>query len=192
VIAVDGSPSDENSGLLEPCIIALSSKIGAGKSTLARELSRALGIPRISFGEYVRSVARKRGLPESRSVLQEIGESLVEADASGFASSVLSASWKQGAVVDGIRHVKVLHAIREIVSPLPVLLVYVEVDEHIRKHRLAQRGMRPEEINAADDHSMEQQVRHTLRGMAALRVSGDADPAVVVRLIAEALQRLQT
>lgn len=188
---MDGSSSHKDLRLPGPCIIALSSQIGAGKSTLGHELSRAFGIPRISFGKYVRSVARKRGLPESRTVLQEIGQSLVEADTFGFTRSVLSSLWKNGAVVDGIRHVQVLQAIREIVAPIPILLVYVDVDEPIRRQRLAQRGMRPEEIEAADNHSTEQQVRQALRKAAALHVSGEADPAIGVRLIAEAVQRLQ-
>lgn len=191
MIAVDGSSSHKNLGLPGPCIIAISSKIGAGKSTLAYELSRTFGIPRISFGNHVRSIARQRGLRESRRVLQEIGQSLVEADAAGFTRSVLSALWKKGAVVDGIRHLQVLHAIREIVAPLPVFLVYVYVDEPIRRERLAQRGMRPEEIEAADSHSTEQQVQQTLRKAAALHVNGDADPIMGVRLVAEAIQHLQ-
>jgi dephospho-CoA kinase len=174
-----------------PSIIGLSSRMGAGKSTLARALSDAFGIPRISFGDYVRSVALQRGLPESRTALQELGESLVEEDAFSFTSSVLSTRWRNGAVVDGIRHLQVLRAIRDIVAPVPVFLVYVEVDEAIRRQRLAQRGMSPEDIDAADRHSTEQQVRETLRAAAALRVSGDADPTLAVRLVAEALQKRQ-
>jgi adenylate kinase family enzyme len=159
--------------------------MGAGKSTLARALSDALGVPRISFGEYIRSVLRQRGIQESRTALQGLGESLVEDDARGFTTAVLSGLWKEGAVVDGIRHVEVLQAIRDTAAPLPVVLVYVDVDEAVRKQRLAERGMSPEEIDAADAHSTEQQVGGELREMAALRVHGDRDLAEAVRLVSD-------
>jgi len=171
------------------CIVALSSRMGAGKSTLARALAEEFCWPRVSFGDYVRGVARDRGMDESLPTLQNLGEVLVEADAGSFAAAVLSSvNWKSGAVVDGIRHVEVLDAIRRVVSPLPVFLIYVHSEESSRIRRLLERGMTHGEIQAADAGSTEAQVKIILRDRADLHVSGTSDIAKTVKEISEWLR----
>jgi dephospho-CoA kinase len=161
---------------MNPCVIALSSRIGAGKSTIAKALSERLGWPRVSFGDYVRDVARSQGVQESRSTLQELGESLIQPDAAGFAKAVLSkVGFKSGAVVDGIRHLEILCALQKIAAPLSVHLIYVDIAEEMRIQRLTERGMTADEIAMADSHSTEMQVRESLREKAALYVRGDDD-----------------
>jgi dephospho-CoA kinase len=177
---------------MKPCVIALSSKIGAGKSTIARAVSGSLGWPRVSFSDYVREVARNRGVQESRTSLQEVGEALVKQNATGFARGVLSKiNFKSGAVVDGIRHMEILHALRNLVAPVPVYLIHVETDEQARIQRLTGRGMTADEIKAADSHSMEVQVGGALRENAALLVLGDGDPSGTVDIILEWLTNRQ-
>lgn len=171
------------------CLIALSSRIGAGKSTIARALSETLNWPRVSFGEYIRNVAREQRLSDSRASLQELGESLVEADATGFTTAVLSTvNWQDGAIVDGIRHLSVLQALRNLVSPMRVLPVYVEVEESVRLKRLRARGMSEEEIKRADAHSTEVDVQGVLRQMAVIAVRGDGEVRNAIHAI---LQRVQ-
>jgi dephospho-CoA kinase len=177
---------------MNPCVIALSSRIGAGKSTIARAVSGRLGWPRVSFGDYVRKAARNQWVQESRATLQEVGESLVKQDATGFAGAVLSkVNFKSGAVVDGVRHMEILHALQNLVAPLPVHLIYVETDEQARIQRLTERGMTADEIKAADSHSTEVQVRGALRENAALRVRGDGDTSGTVDIILEWLKNRQ-
>jgi cytidylate kinase len=174
------------------CIIALSSSIGAGKSSVARALAEYFGIPRISCGDYVREVAQQRGIDTSRVGLQELGESLVEIDPRDFSRAVLArGNWKAGAVIDGVRHFEIYEALQQLAAPLPVLLVYVEVDEAVRLQRLAERGMSPEEINASGAHSTEVQVRDVLRDRAVLRLRGDRDTAETVGLLSEWLNLLE-
>ena len=177
---------------MNPCVIALSSRIGAGKSTIARAVSGRLGWPRVSFGDYVRKAARNQGVQESRTTLQEVGESLVKQDAAGFAGAVVSkVNFKSGAVVDGVRHMEVLHALQNVVSPLLVHLIYVETDEQVRIQRLTERGMTADEIKAADSHSTEVRGRGALRENAALRVRGDGDVSGTVDIILEWLTNRQ-
>src|SRR4051812_45764688 len=122
---------------MSPCVIALSSRIGAGKSTIARAVSGRLGWPRVSFGDYLREAARKRMIQESRATLQELGEFLVKQDAAGFTKALLSqVDFKSGVVVDGVRHMEILHALENLVAPLPLHLIYVETDEQVRIQRL--------------------------------------------------------
>ncbi len=171
-----------------PCVIALSSRMGAGKSTIAQALSDRLGWPRVSFGDYVREVARVRGLQESRSVLQQLGESLVQDDPRSLTAAVLSkVNIRSGAVIDGVRHTQILKTIRELVAPLAVVLVYVETEEKLRIQRLVRRGMTVDEIQAADCHSNEMQVKGVLRESAVLKVRGDGDTAEAVDAISETL-----
>jgi dephospho-CoA kinase len=171
-------------------IVGLSSRMGAGKSTIARALAERLGIPRVSFGDYVRELARSRGLQQSRTVLQELGESLVQDGPERFVRGVLSkVPFQDGAVIDGIRHVEILKAIRNAVSPLTVALVYVETEEGVRIRRLIERGMRLDEIEAADRHSTEKQVSGPLRASAVLEVRGDSDTAKAVDAIVEWVEK---
>jgi dephospho-CoA kinase len=86
---------------------------------------------------------------------------------------------------------EVLHALQNLVAPLPVHLIYVETDEQARIQRLTERGMTADEIKAADSHSTEVQVRGALRENAALRVRGDGDTSGTVDIILEWLNNRQ-
>lgn len=158
---------------LKPAVICFSSRIGAGKSTLSTSVANSLGWPHSSFGAYVRGVADKRGAGHSREVLQQIGEELVSTNLERFTRAVISGvAWQEGCVVDGIRHMRVLDTLKSIVSPLPTFLVFIGVDEPVRRQRLRERGLTEEEIDAADEHETEGQVRTVIEEQADLRVNG--------------------
>jgi thymidylate kinase len=82
--------------------------------------------------------------------------------------------------VDGIRHVQVLRALTTIVSPLPIFLVFLDIDESVRRQRLRQRGMTDEEIDAVDRHNTETQVREMLKQEADVCLDGARDVAELV------------
>jgi cytidylate kinase len=167
---------------LKPAVVCFSSRMGAGKSTLASSLATSLGWPHTSFGDHVRGVANQRGAGESREVLQQIGEELVSTNLEAFTRAVISrVAWEKGCVVEGIRHVQVLRALRTIASPLPIFLVFLDIDESVRRQRLRQRGMTNAEIDAADGHTTEAQVRETLKQEADIRLDGARDVPELVR-----------
>lgn len=177
---------------MKPCVIAFSSRIGAGKSTIARNISELLDWPRISFGDHVREIARNRGLEQSRVTLQELGESLVQNDAEGFTRAVLSkVNFRSGAVVDGIRHKEILDALTRLVVPLAVHLIYIDTDEQTRFKRLIERGIAPADVKTAESHSTEVEVRGVLRESAGLRIRGDDNIAKTVDTILEWLSNQQ-
>lgn len=158
---------------LKPAVICFSSRIGAGKSTLSLSLANSLGWPHTSFGDYVRGVADQRDAGHSREVLQQIGEELVSTNLEPFTRAVISrVAWQQGCVVDGIRHMQVLHSLRKIVSPLQTFLVFIDLDESVRRQRLLDRGMTEQAIDAADQHETEAQVRSVIEAQAELHVNG--------------------
>jgi len=75
----------------------------------------------------------------------------------------------------------VLGALRTIASPLPIFLVFLDLDESVRRQRLRQRGMTDEEIDAADRHTTEAQVRETLKEEADICLDGARDVPELVR-----------
>jgi dephospho-CoA kinase len=151
---------------MKPTVLAFSGSIASGKSTLSGEVAEALQWSRVSFGDYVRSVARNQGLAESREVLQAIRADLVERDIEGFCRAVLAqANWQPGQpiVIDGIRHTEVLDSLRQIVAPTALYLIFVTVDEATRSARLLEREATSlEKHQYLEQDSTERQVKFDL------------------------------
>lgn len=148
-------------------IIGFSGQPSSGKTTLSRRVASELGFARASFGDYVRSVAREKGLDENdRSVLQNVGESLIKSGWTEFCTAILkAANWRDGdsIVVDGIRHEKAITTIKEITKPQPFRLIHLEVADDLRLERL---GDASSELAKMDAHSTEADVKNVLRSMA--------------------------
>ena len=162
---------------LEPLVLGFAGKIGSGKSTVSVEVARALGWSRASFGDYLRTRAQSSGFDQSREVLQEMGASLVEKDASEFCRAVLAHyKWNAGEplVIDGIRHAEVISALRRLVAPLELRIVFLDVPDEQRLERLQKIDLAvAQNLKEVELHSTEQQVREQLQQLADLRLSGE-------------------
>ena len=157
----------------DPSIIVLASRIGAGKSTLARALAEVSGLPIVSFGQYVKSITTERKLPLSRENLQTVGEELVANDPKEFTRRALaSIDFRIGAIVDGLRHQTVLTEIRSLAPDLPVAVIFIQVADAIRLERLTARGMSANEILRANNHPMELALEEQLLPLADLVLDG--------------------
>ena len=92
-------------------VVAFAGAIGSGKTALSKRVAELLHWPFVSFGDYIREVARQNGQDQKdRSVLQKLGQSLVMTDVDRFVSAVLdSVDWRKegNLIVDGLRHVEV-------------------------------------------------------------------------------------
>ncbi len=111
---------------------------------------------------------------------------LIREDVNGFCAAVLAqATWKAGddLVVDGVRHVEVAEALRLLVSPSRIYLVYVDVDEASRDLRLRDAFPRAKPLAQLEQHSTEIEVRTKLRRMANLLVDGTRPVSELVREI---------
>jgi dephospho-CoA kinase len=170
-------------------VLAFAGRMGSGKTTLTTALAKALGCKRASFGDYVRHVVKERGLEQTRENLQKIGTELLDQDRLGFCSEVLHyAGWTPGEplIIDGLRHAETIDLIRQLVSPLSLRIVYLEIDDDIRLGRLGARGEGEREALAlAESHSSEQQVTSILARMAHLTIDSGVPVQESVRRVAE-------
>jgi cytidylate kinase len=166
--------------------IAVAGKTGSGKSTIARELADQLGRQCVSFSSEVRSFAKQRGLDEDRETLQELGEELISRGWDEFSSSVLAQSEASAPVIDGVRHVGAVISLTRLLAPTPLLLIFLEVPERLRRERLQARGHTKAEIDAADSHRNEGELPDVKR-LADFVVSNDRPVNEVVAIILERL-----
>ena len=175
VVLHPGTASTLWEGHMKSSVIAFSGGIASGKTTLSEIVARTLGCNRVSFGSHVRTIARARGLAETRENLQSVGELLAGGDLKQFCSDVLAqAPWKPGStlVVDGVRHVEVVKELKALVSPSALRLIHVDVDASSRERRLQERVPGELPLELLERHSTEIQVRTELRQLADLVVDG--------------------
>ncbi len=155
-------------------VLGFAGPIGSGKTTVSTAVAEALGWSRVGFGDFLREEARSRKLDDSsREVLQAIGEALIGAGWEEFCRAVLAqVNWMPGRslVIDGIRHVEALAALRRIVAPTPLLLVYLEAADTARESRLRDKGIDDERRRRIESHSTEIEVMTMLLGFADYRV----------------------
>lgn len=161
---------------MSPCTIGFSGRIKSGKTTVAKATADALGWPFVSFGDYIRAVARQQKQDsESRPVLQRIGESLIAQGWPAFCRNVLATiSWQAGnpAVIDGIRHVEAVDNLRAIVVPLAFVLVHVKIDDVRQLHRVRLEQGTLGSVGGLELHSTEADVKSRLPELADVLVDG--------------------
>ena len=182
------APVDRNLLLraLEPIVLAFAGKIASGKSTLSSEVAKALDWKRVSFGDYVRIVAKSQGMEPSREVLQELGETLARTPDEFCRSMLAHFGWESGepVVIDGIRHREIVDALRRAVAPLELRLVFIDVADEKRRERLDQeRDNVTDKLAHVEKHSTEKQVEKVLPGIADLTVTTESDVNQVVQQI---------
>lgn len=167
-------------------IVALSGRMGSGKTTAAFLLACRLAWLHVSFGDYVRDIANLREVSPTRRNLQEIGMQLTDGGMERFCREVLKHSgWRPGfsAVVDGIRHVSAVEAIRDLVRPTGVLHVHLEAPEGVRQDRLRRRGDSTFRIDGL--HPVEAEVSALLPRAADVVISTDRSESDLVQCLAD-------
>jgi len=152
-------------------VLAFSGKIGSGKSSVSAAVAQVLQLPLVSFGGYVRQQAQLLELEPTRKQLQDLGESLLQADARGFCAAVLAQASSQaaGLVVDGIRHESVLQILRQLVLPEQLFHIHLTLEEEVRTERVTQRQgetIGEEEQRRIVNHPTEVQVMDVLPNLA--------------------------
>lgn len=159
-------------------VCGFSGRIGSGKTSISKEVAHQLNWPRVSFGEYVGKLAKEKKLDSSsRSILQNLGESLINDGIEKFCRSVIAqVKWQPGQylVIDGIRHQEVIYKLKEIVAPSRFILMHIYINEDRRLQRITQRDMisKNEWINV-NKHSTEKDAMSLLPQLADFTINGE-------------------
>ena len=143
--------------------IVICGQIGSGKSTVAAMLASDLSIQVVSFGDYVRQVARRRGRPATRSALQNLGDCLYQRlGASGLLQGTLEMAGidsDETVIFDGVRHIDVLSEIRRRAGK--TVAIYLDASPEVRYQRRRSQGsagLSWQEFEAIDNHSVEREI----------------------------------
>jgi adenylate kinase family enzyme len=177
----------------KPVVIAFAGPIGSGKTTISRALAKRLHCKLASFGDYFRKTAARLGHdPADRTSLQRLGEEQVRLSPDNVCRELLiSSDWRPSdgtIVIDGVRHVEILVALKRAIAPLSIFLVYVQRDK-IRATLLStQVGKHNMEL--FDAHTTELQ-NDVLRSSADAVVCAADDPTAIVGRIVRQLEELR-
>ncbi len=157
------------------CIILFAGPSKSGKTTLAKRLAESLRVPFSSFGDYVRKEAQRRGLTTTSSKqLQELGFEMAKKDMKSFCKALLEEGGYvvgNGLIIDGIRHMGALAAIKTLTPKQSVKLVYLEssIADRIKRSSLS-----AGELHEVDSHPVESD-RALLKSAADLVLSTSAE-----------------
>src|ERR1700735_5210635 len=113
--------------------------MGAGKSTLAKELSRILHWPIASTSSYIAKISSPEGLEPTRARIQGVGMNLIATDARSFVHGFLEdCAWSPGTglIIDSARQSAFFSELADAVAPSGVRLVFVEAPFDIRVRRV--------------------------------------------------------
>jgi cytidylate kinase len=156
-------------------ILAFAGPICSGKSVISTSVAQRLGWDWVSFGDFLRDEARRRGIdPSSRTDLQDLGQTFLDKGWASFCEGVLNyAKWVRGMnlIIDGIRHAEAVHTLRKLTAPCRFTLIFVQTPVEIRKARLVARepGV---SFDAVDSHPVERETQTALMRLAEYTVDG--------------------
>ena len=156
-------------------ILAFAGPICSGKSVISTSVAQRLGWDWVSFADFLRDEARRRGIdPSLRSLLQDLGQAFIDKGWTSFCKSVLDyGKWVPGMnlVIDGIRHVEAVHTLRMLTAPSHLAVVFVETPIQIRKARFLAREPGAS-FDAVDTHPVEMETQTALMQVAGYKVDG--------------------
>ena len=163
-------------------IIAFSGGIKSGKTAISQNIASKLKWNRVSFGDYIRNIAKEKDLTPSREILQQIGEEVIKQGLKKFCKNVLDmAQWENGEnlIIDGIRHKEIFEIIKKITNPSNIYLIYISLDVKEREKRIDE-TLEINKLKNYDQHSTEIQVISTLSNISDLIVDGNKQIDIIV------------
>jgi cytidylate kinase len=144
-------------------VVAIAGRTRAGKTTLATRLSGYTDWRWASFSNYIKAEAERRQLPKTRISLQDLGALMIERlGFPSFVEGMLDHAELETSVapfiVEGVRHLGTLAALRETLAPVEVRFIYLDVSDQERNRRLAEEGVSAAEGEEWERHSTEREV----------------------------------
>ena len=144
--------------------VVIVGKIASGKTTLAKEISYRLKATVISFGDYLRYIAKSKGLNPDRNILQALGLEMINTKIpSQFVSDVVEYCLRNSdfrhdrLVFEGVRHESILNAIKKISHRC--IVIYIELDnKQLIENALKREGGDPASIIKFLNHEVESEI----------------------------------
>lgn len=172
--------------------ISVCGKIGSGKSTILRALSERYGWDIVSFGGYIKSLIADPNPP--RETYQRLGQELFASRGpKGLLEDALEFCKPQSDtyLIDGIRHVSVVHELRAICSPTSVIFLSVSDDLRYQRFLTANSAADPmpyKDFLQMCKHPIEQGIDE-IASLADLVVDASRDFGDIFALVNEDLRR---
>jgi dephospho-CoA kinase len=174
-------------------VVCFSGRMTSGKTSVTEALARRLGWRRAAFGDYVRAqLVQQAGDPTSREALQNLGQTLVDADPEGFVRAVLrSAGFTPGdnLLIDGVRHLHVQTLIAKFVQPSRAFLIHLAVDDANAYIRADGRSRGRAEVAHAEAHRVESDLSEALPKRADRVIDATAPLESVIEACLDAIER---
>lgn len=142
-------------------VLGLAGAPASGKTTVARVVATQTGALRVSFGNLVRAEAQRYHCSVDRDALQRLGQQVLDdlgpqAFCQAALRSVGATVEDRPVVWDGVRHLRVLTALRSLYD-VPVRLVYLQPPEGPRRERFAREASSPEQLRHWEEDATEQE-----------------------------------
>jgi len=171
--------------------ICIAGKIACGKSTVSEVIMRHFGFPKVSFGDILRKYSLIQNLPQTREVLQNLGQKILDqCGYDGFLKWVMDNSpnidWNGPLIIDGLRHIPVYEHIVELFPE--TILVYCKCDVRTQINRIVSRDkITKEETIKIVSHSTEKYIQE-LEPYAHIVYQSDSNMQDIIRQIDKLIQ----
>jgi dephospho-CoA kinase len=167
--------------------VAVCGPIASGKSTIVDFCNSELGLKVVSFGSYVRAVAKEVGVSNTRETLQELGNCLFNSKgAAGLLQGVLQyAEIKNtdSVVFDGVRHLEVLFEIRRNSKGFLAVFLHSNLHERFQRHNARSSSVISfGEFIAIDGHQVEAGISE-LKGHCELVIDTTRHPSEIQEVL---------
>lgn len=147
-LASKGSIGDEEtsvaSKMMQAPVYCISGKIGSGKTTIGKMIANEIGGIHGSVSDFLKAELKKQGITApTREQLQDLGATYIENGWVEFASQTVKYIGRKKEipfVIDGIRHINFLNAMKMICWPAPVYEVVLHANDDTLQQHLSIRG----------------------------------------------------
>lgn len=176
-----------------PKSLTICGPIASGKSRIINELSDSYGWDVISFSSYIRAQASSQGVAQTRSALQSIGNKMIsELGHQSFLARVIDyyAPRSNVHLFDGVRHLQVILALRELYRD--TLVIFLKVGRETRYQRFLERAapydsrLTYAQFIALANQPVEREV-YDIAEIADIRLNAERPLCEVVRIVQRSL-----
>ena len=132
------------SKIIQAPVYCISGKIGSGKTTIGKMLANEIGGIHGSVSDFLKAELKKQGITTpTREQLQDLGANYIENGWIKFASQTVKYIGRKEElpfVIDGVRHINFLNAIKMICWPAPVYEIVLRANDDTLQEHISLRG----------------------------------------------------